>query len=431
MKTLEAIRMLAPERPIAFYNPLEWQVAPFRDKSRIMLLTGSAGGGKSRIASEKVHAYCMKYPGSVAICLRKAREYAAKSVVFALKAAQGDDPNVVYRTGEMIFHYANGSKIFIAGLSDEKQRQAVRSINGNGSADIIWCEEANAFKEDDHNELLARLRGQAADWRQIIYSTNPDTPTHWIKRRLMDGGEASVYFSKAADNFYNPAEYLDTLDGMTGVMKLRLALGKWVQADGVVYPQFSDEIHVIDSFPIPADWRRFRVIDFGYTNPLVCQWWAMDSDDRMYLYRELYHTKRTVRTHAAQIKSYSDGEEMESTVCDHDAEDRATLAEEEIANTAADKSVTVGIQKVSERLKVQPDGKPRLYLMRGALIEIDPWLDDLNKPTSTIAEMPGYVWQKTADGKPVKEQPRKENDHGADAMRYAVMYADSRVPIFL
>lgn len=416
--------MVWQTKVIAPYKALNWQIAPLRDKSQVLLLTGSAGGGKSRTAAEKMHAYCLKYPGAVGIGLRKAREYASKSVVFALRHAIGDDPSVTWHASALMFSYANGSKIFIAGLKDEKQQQALRSINGNGSADIIWGEEANALTEDDHNELLARLRGNAADWRQIIYTTNPDTPTHWIKRRLMDGKEASVYFSQAGDNPHNPPDYADTLAKLTGPLGLRLREGKWVQAEGAVYEDFSDSVHVIKPFAIPPNWRRIRCIDFGYSNPFVCQWWAMDNEGRMYLYREIYHTKRTVNVHAGQINALSEGEQIERTIADHDAEDRATLTEHGIYTVAATKDISRGIQAVSERLKVQEDGKPRLFIFNDALVEVDDSLDEKKKPICTAQEFPGYIWPQAADGKPVKEVPVKENDHGMDALRYAVMYVD-------
>jgi len=407
----------------AQYNPLQWQIEPFRDKSTICLLTGSAGGGKSRVAAEKIHAFCLKYPGAVGIALRKAREYASKSVVYAIKAAIGEDASVRYNSSELIFHYQNGSRIFIAGMKDEGQRQALRSINGDGSADFIWGEEANALTEDDHNELLARLRGSAGGWNQIIYTTNPDTPQHWIKARLMDGKQAAVYFSRAIDNKHNPPGYLAILDQLTGPLGLRLRDGKWVQAEGAVYESWNDAVHVIEPFPIPADWRRIRVIDFGYTNPFVCQWWAMDNDGRMYLYREIYHTRRTVKVHAEQINLLSAGEAFERTIADHDAEDRATLVESGIYTVAAAKAVSPGIQAVELRLRVQDDGKPRLMIFNDALVEEDDSLG--NRPSRTAQEFPGYVWPKTPDGRPVKESPVKENDHGLDCLRYATMYVDS------
>ncbi len=419
-------------KPTAIYDAssVPWQVAAWRDKSRIVIYGGSAGGGKSRAASEKLHGFMLRYPGSVGIALRKAREFASKSVVYALKTAIGEDKSVVYSPSDLMFHYANGSRIFIAGMKDEAQRQALRSINGDGSADFIWGEEANALTEDDYNELLGRLRGKAAGWRQILLTTNPDHPQHWIKTRLIDGGEASVHYSSAKDNPHNPPEYLDILNSITGVMGMRLARGMWVQSEGVVYDTWSDSLHMIDKMPDGwQSWRKIRVIDFGYVNPFVCQWWAIDGDGALYRYREIYMTKRTVSDHAAKINLLSQGEHYEATVCDHDAEDRATLKQCGISSINAIKEVSRGIQAVQQRLAASVNEKPRLFLLRNALVERDGALADARKPVSTEQEMPSYIWQTASDGKPNKEEPLKVNDHGADALRYAVMYLDGRAKL--
>jgi PBSX family phage terminase large subunit len=410
----------------AVYKPIPWQVKAWRDRSTVCLYGGAAGGGKSRAAAEKLHGFMLRYPNAVGIALRKAREFASKSVVYAIKSAIGSDPAVTYNAADLAFHYANGSRIFVAGMKDEGQRQALRSINGDGSADFIWCEEANALTEDDYNELLGRLRGTHAPWRQILLTTNPDGPMHWIKTRLMDGGEASVHYSSAIDNPYLPKEYLDILKSITGVLGMRLRDGLWVQAEGVVYPEYADALHMVERMPDGWQaWRKIRVIDFGYVNPFVCQWWAIDPDGRMYRYRELYMTQRTVAVHAEKIKLLSTGESYEANICDHDAEDRATLRDAGISNIAARKDVTVGIQAVAQRLVRAGDEKPRLYLLKGALVERDSVLAEGKKPSSTEQEFPGYVWQTTADGKPDKEEPLKVYDHGMDALRYAVMYVDN------
>lgn len=412
-------------QPTAIYKPLTWQVEAWRDRARVCVYGGSAGGGKSRAAAEKMHGFMKKYPGAAGIGLRKAREFASKSVVYALKAVIGDDKSVHYNASDLTFHYDNGSRIFIAGMKDDAQREALRSINGDGSADFIWGEEANSLTEDDHNELLGRLRGTAANWRQILYTTNPDTPLHWIKTRLIDGGEATVHYSSAKDNPYNPPEYLETLASITGVLGLRLREGMWVQAEGVVYDTWSDAIHMVNAMPTGWEaWRKIRVIDFGYVNPFVCQWWAIDPDARMYRYREIYMTKRTVAQHAEKINLLSQGESYEATVCDHDAEDRATLKQAGIASVNAVKDVSRGIQAVQERLARGHDDKPRLFMLKGALVERDGALVEERKPTCTEQEMPGYIWQTTPDGKPDKEEPLKLNDHGCDTTRYAVMYMD-------
>lgn len=413
-------------KPTAVYKPLPWQVDAWRDTSRVCVYGGAAGGGKSRAAAEKIHGFMLRYPGAVGIGLRKAREFASKSVVYAIQAAIGDDPTVRYNASDLMFHYDNGSRIFIAGMKDEAQRQALRSINGDGSADFIWGEEANALTEDDHNELLGRLRGKAAPWRQILYSTNPDGPYHWIKTRLIDGGEASVHYSSAQDNTHLPPEYLDTLASITGVLGKRLRDGMWVQAEGVVYDTWSEALHMVERMPTGWEaWRKFRVIDFGYVNPFVCMWIAVDPDGRMYRYREIYMTKRTVAEHAAKINLLSQGETYEATVCDHDAEDRATLRQSGIHSVNAIKDVSRGIQAVQQRLDRGHDDKPRLFLLRNALVERDGALVEERKPVCTEQELPGYVWQVTPDGKPDKEEPMKINDHGCDALRYAVMYLEN------
>lgn len=410
---------------IAVYEPLPWQYAPLDDKSPTLLLTGSAGGGKSRTAAEKIHAYCLYYPGATWVMARKAREWNKHSIVpFMWNTVMGRDPRIQYMKSDGSFHYPNGSVIYSAGMYDDKQRQAARSIGGDGGLDGAWLEEANAFSRQDYEEIIGRVRHTAADWQQIILTTNPDSPAHWIYKDLIQGGGASVYYSGAKDNPNNSPAYLTNLQKLTGVMKDRLVDDKWVQAEGAIYDEFDPAIHMIDPDQCPPFVRRFRVIDFGYSNPFVCQWWGMDSDGRLYRYREIYQTRRLVEDLTKDIIRLSKGENVEANVADHDAEDRATMERHGISSIAAKKDVSSGIQNVKARLKVQPDGKPRIYFVRGALVDIDPLLESDKKPTCTEDEITGYAWQKYPDGKPNKEQPVKVNDHGCDAMRYIVMHAD-------
>jgi len=94
------------------------------------------------------------------------------------------------------------------------------------------------------------------------------------------------------------------------------------------------------------------------------------------------------------------------------------LDEDWSGGSYAYKSVSVGLQAVAERLRVQADGKPRLYICRDALVRRDQDLVQRGLPSSTLDEIPGYVWAPAPDGKPVKDHPLKINDHGCDALRY-------------
>jgi phage terminase large subunit len=140
-------------------------------------------------------------------------------------------------------------------------------------------------------------------------------------------------------------------------------------------------------------------------------------------------THRLVEDFARQINQLSQGERIAATIADHDAEDRATLERYGIPTIAAMKAVSLGIQAVQTRLRKAGDGKPRLFIMTGALVEADPILLNDKKPVCTEQEVESYIWIPTKDGKLNKEAPLKENDHGMDPMRYLVAYVDGIHPV--
>jgi phage terminase large subunit len=67
-----------------------------------------------------------------------------------------------------------------------------------------------------------------------------------------------------------------------------------------------------------------------------------------------------------------------------------------------------------------------IHRARGGLDARDPALEEAKKPCSTIEEFDGYVWARTPEGQPNKEQPEKADDHGMDASRYLVAQLDIR-----
>lgn len=391
------------------------------------IIHGPAETGKTIGALYKLHIAATTYPKASIVIARKTLSSTYSTVLQTLQnKVLYDGCGAVPYGGnkpEWFDYPANGARIWITGL--DKSSKVLSAEH-----DIIYVNQVEELELGDWETLTTRTTGRAGNmpYSQTIGDANPAWPTHWMYEReslkmfYSRHQENPMLFDQVTGEITEQGKHtMGVLQALTGLRRIRLLDGKAAQAEGVIYEEWYPAIHLIDRFEIPDDWLRFRVVDFGHTNPFVCQWWAVDYDGRMYLYREIYHTGRTVKTHSKQINEHSEGERITATVCDHDAEDRATLAENGIPNLAAQKSVSVGIDKVKDRLKVASDKRPRLYLLRDSLVEIDQSLKEAHKPTCTEEEWPSYVW---ANHK-TKEQPRKEDDHGMDTTRYGVMYQDS------
>ncbi len=431
----------------------------FERRDAEILLSGPAGTGKSRACLEKVHRMALLNPGLRALIARKTlaslgstalvtwREHVAREAIEA-----GD---VIWYGGSQQeaaqYRYTNGSTITVGGLD-----KATRIMSSE--YDIAYVQEAIELLESDWEAITTRLRNGRVSFQQLLADTNPDTPWHWLKARA-DRGQVVMLESRHEDNpvlFDDHGaltdvgrDYIGKLDNLTGVRHARLRRGLWVAAEGIIYEEYDPAVHLIDRFPIPEHWTRWWVVDFGFTNPFVLQCWAEDPDGRLYLYREIYHTKRTVDQHAADIlaevrvprpnlgrepdpKVHADWVWTEpkprAIICDHDAEGRVVLSREVgIGTIPAIKSVTAGIQTTQGRLRLAADGKPRMFMMRDSVLRRDPELVDAKKPTCTAEEWAGYVWD-TGGGRAVKERPLKENDHGMDCVRYLAEERDVGAP---
>lgn len=419
------------------FEPLPWQLAPWKDTSPTLLIDSGAGTGKSWMGLHKVNGFCAKFPGALGLVTRKFAESLKNSVIPSLEELAAS--SVVHVPSKSRFEYPNGSVIVYGGMKDKKQREKIRSVaNKTSGVDIALMEEGSGFEEDDFEEIGGRMRGTAANWTQLMIITNPDAETHWINQKLirpfLSGTSCGLsrYNPKCEDNLYlsqteKGRAYLERLRNLTGVRRKRLYEGLWVRAEGTIYADSWDASkHIVPWFPIPEDWRRFRAIDFGFVHARVCLWIAVDPDGGMWVYRQIYKTKQRATEFAKDIIRRSRGERIEVTICDHDQAERADLEAEGIQTIPALKgpgSVSRGIQAVEQRL-IGAGAGPRLHFLRGSLVEQDDALRADHKPCSTEEEFDVYVWARKPDGSVNKEEPKKENDDGLDALRYGVVYED-------
>lgn len=390
-----------------------------------ILLEGPAGTSKTRTVLELYDYICRKYKGARFLIARKTRTSMTNSIMHTYQT-QVMQTDTRFHTPTQSYQFANGSAIVVGGM-DKATRILSTEYDG------IYGEEAIEFTKDEIETLETRLRHFVVPYQQLILGTNPGALTNWMNQQANEGRLTRIrtshednprYYNESKNEFTSEGEkYLTLLGNLTGVRKIRYLDGKWASSEGLVYPDFDPLVHTIKAEDLPPFVDEYMSIDFGFTNPFTCGWWGVDSDGRLYRWREIYMTQRTVGTHAKQINSLNAGKDL-LAITDHDADGRATLSENGIRTTIVNKAITKGIDAVTERLKMAGDGKPRIFFVEHCVVEIDQSLKDKNQPISTYEELTSYSWPSGKAGKNESENPIAAYDHGLDDTRYFIVFKD-------
>lgn len=427
------------------YRPNPGQRKFHSNQAAIRLLLGGRGAGKSASGAQEAGQKILD--GEPGLIVAPDTLHFKKSTWVQFNDWLPIDPEITgmptapivdyWSKGDKYIRFKTGSQVWYGGV---KNPDSWRGPNVNW----IWYDEPGRHPlKTSFLVLVGCLR--AGEDVKMWLTTTPRGVHHWlypifvkhdIEKEVLDALEDAglsrdpnlllgMERTSTWENRHNlnPIYFAMLLATYKGLWREQELEGKFVSFEGLVYPIFDPEVHVISAQDVKIEgwWPRYRVIDFGYTNPLVCQWWAKSPDNIYYMYREIYMTKRTVREHAQAINHYSEGEHIVATICDHDAEDRATLHENGIDTMPAIKDISPGLQSVYRALELDERGKSRLYFIRDALVEEDPMLKAAEHPLSTIEEFPRFSWPEDKEGKASKEIPVDLFNHGMDCVRYLWM----------
>lgn len=411
----------------------------FSTKDDEVLLAGPAGTGKSLAALHKLHLAASKYKDSRMFMARKTRTSMTNSCMETFDRHVLKPPDKVhFHKTDQQYNYPNGSVIAVIGLDDPER---IKSTDW----DMGFIQEATECTENDWEIATTRLRNWIMPYQQLLADCNPDKPTHWIKKRC-DAGLTTILVSVHQDNprLYNihtgqwsqeGMQYLGKLDRLSGVRRKRLYEGLWVAAEGLIYENWNDQVHLISLSEMPKgweEWSHYWSLDWGYVHPLVWQDWVEDPDTlALYRVREMYMTGMLVEDAAREIMELTEGIYIpRAIICDHDAGDRATFERHTgYLTLPAYKPIQQGIQAVERRFRCDWHfNRPGLFLVRDALLRVDKELEAAGKPTCTEKEIDGYVWDEKITrlvNSKRDELPIDKDNHGMDATRYMVAFADS------
>lgn len=202
----------------------------YRSQSRINVLKGGAGSGKSvgvtqveiRKGFENVERVLVVR--KVARTLRDSCFQLFKDVLSSSGFKRG--LHFEYNSTSMSVQLENGTVFLFAGLDDVDKLKSIAGISR------IVIEEADQISEDDFDQLDLRLRGENLHFPQITLMLNPVSQSHWIKKRFFDTIDPDVLIIESSylDNPFLDEGYINRLKALefTNPRKHRIyVLNEW------------------------------------------------------------------------------------------------------------------------------------------------------------------------------------------------------------
>ena len=273
-------------------------------------------------------------------------------------------------------------------------------IQGATLAGVLFDEVAlmpRSFVE----QALARCSVEGA---RFWFSCNPEHPAHWFYTEWICRAEARnalyLHFAMRDNPSLSPAVLARYESLYSGSFYERFVLGKWVAAQGAVYPMFDPAVHLFDQ--PPACRRFFLSCDYGTVNPTSMGLWG-ERDGVWYRLDEFYYDSRregrqmTDEEYYQALESLAGTREVEAVIVDPSAASFIACIRRHggFFVTPAKNSVADGIRLVGSLLK---QGKLRFS----------------RRCEGLIREFSLYRW----DGRAGRDCPVKEHDHAMDDMRY-------------
>lgn len=294
---------------------------------------------------------------------------------------------------------------YCRGASNERSENGIRGMTvGGWYADEITI-HAQSFVKQALNRMS--LSGARALW-----TTNPDSPHHYIKTEFIDKAAAKgykVWSFILEDNLALPPEYVENIkNAYSGLWYKRMILGLWVLADGVIYDGFSEETMVVDE--LPRILKYWIGCDYGTSNPTVFILAGLGEDGRLYIIDEYYHSgtetgrQKSPKQYSADIRAFIEKHGIvnlyENIFIDPSAEGFiVTLWQDGVKRIAqADNTVLRGIELVSNIIGLD---KFRVH----------------RRCKNVLKEMAAYSWDPKAQERG-EDKPLKTSDHTLDSIRY-------------
>jgi hypothetical protein len=463
-----------------------------QSKAKIIILGGGFANGKTSVACVKAINLSRDYPGSNGLIARSTYpklndtvrkeflKWLPKDWIKSFPMSANSSNTCTLTNGTMVnFRY----------IAQQGKSTGEATTSNQLSATYDWIivdqMEDPEIVEKDLLDLIGRLRGSTpyvgddptmpiTGPRQLIITTNPTR--NWLYRKVVkpmfdfragiynedlmcetdangvrtigpDGKhvpliemfEGSTYENR--DNL--PDDYLMMLESSyRGQMKDRYLLGKWEAYEGLIYPHFGYDSHVIDHNSMMTYFRDCKALskqftfveayDYGMASPYCYLCGFADHFGNVMLLDGLYKKEVTVNDQILAIKGIRDTYRVpddQVVLADPDVFRRKSgdgktvgtaisdiFSDGGIWLTRGNNDIRAGITKVHQYLVPQKFHRNPITGVLNA-----PYLYVSSKLQFVHDEFGEYRWAKNSFGDN-EDKPVDKNDHAMDAIKYMLSH---------
>lgn len=418
------------------YQPSERQQVFHTATEPDILYGGAAGGGKTKALLMEAVKVSVQNPGLRSLAFRRTWPELRDSLLAELAQVEFCRAiGAVWRATDKELVFPNRAVIafrFAENIADATKQQGAEY-------------QAEFFDELTLNqpEVIQFLRSRLRSGRGHIpvigvrAASNPGGVGHGsVKAAYIDATDygtkvtdRGIRFipSKVDDNPYIDAGYRERLDNLPEAMRKAFRDGSWDAFAGQYFTEWAHERHVVPDFEVPADWRRYAGVDWGFANPWAVLWAAIDEDGRAWVYDELYATQVGEEAQAQRILAAEEAHGHRPAVrYGDDAMWAGRGSAKSVARVYAEQGCHLREARKGERLSGWQ--RVRTYLADGPACRLHreqgqdtcPMLHVLDgRAPNLVRTLPTLPYDTTASK--VEDVDTKAEDHAADALRYLLI----------
>ena len=307
---------------------------------------------------------------------------------------RGDNLLIVTRGTVTNYYYLFGGK-------DEGSQDLIQGITLAGAL----FDEVALMPESFVNQATARC---SVDGSKFWFNCNPEGPEHWFYKSWILQARAKnlLYLHFTMDDNLSLSEPIKARyqAQYTGVFYERYIRGRWVVAEGLVYPfvAANPDAYLLRGPTAGMDGRFFVSIDYGTHNPCSMGLWCVANGralrlDESYFDSRAEGRQRTDEEHYAALERLTAGKYIDAVIVDPSA---ASLIETirrhgKYAVRPAENAVVPGINVAAGLLQC---GRMKIHA----------------RCKDAIREFGLYRW----DERKTEDAVIKEHDHAMDEIRY-------------